>query len=262
MEKRETNNRTEAWNVVAFVLAIPLIALALTKIKPQINVINIAESKTDDNIDDMDKPKNGDQIEAEEVVKLEMNDRKEATDRAVYCFGTTRLLEKRREKYKLLNKIIKFTGISIPISLGFFATSPKIAALIPTLEPVIMPILLSITAFLNIALLYLSVWALVDEWDAKIEIYTDSISNNMQYFKVFKEIAERYIENPTDYSAKLKEMILLDDVQQKQDGKENFSNKDYRHITRLGLHQLHLPCPNCKKVPSLEKTKTCETCGI
>jgi len=192
----------------------------------------------------------------------EKNDRMEAEDRAVYCIGTAKLFEERRKKYKLRNKIIKFTGLSIPISLGFFAMSPEIESLIPILKPVIMPILLSITTLLNAALLLLSVWALVDEWDAKVENYTESVSNNRHYFNVFKEISERYDENPTEYAAKYKEMILLDDIQRNKDGKENFSAWDYRFITRHGLFQLHLPCPKCGNIPSLEKSKTCENCGV
>jgi len=85
MEKQEMNNRTEACNIALLALTIPLslIALAFVKTKPKINIVNITESKTTDNIDDMDKPKSSEQIESE--------------SRAVYCFGTVRLLEKKRK---------------------------------------------------------------------------------------------------------------------------------------------------------------------
>jgi len=194
--------------------------------------------------------------------KREKSDRLEAEERAVYCFGTAKLFEERRKKYKLRNKIIKFTGLSIPISLGFFAMSPEISSLIPILKPIVMPILLSITTLINAAMLILSIWALVDEWDAKVENYTESVSNNRQYFKIFKEISERYDENPTEYAAKFKETILLDDIQQNKDDKENFSAWDDRFITRHGLYQLHLPCPKCGNIPSIKNPKPCENCGI
>lgn len=190
--------------------------------------------------------------------KREKNDRIEAEDRAVYCFGTAKLFENRRKSLRFFNKINKYIGLFIPLSFGFFFMSLKSSSLMPTLEP----IFLSITTLLNASLLFISLWALVNDWDVRLENYTESISNNRQYFKVFKEISERYDEKPTEYAAKLKEMILLDDMQQKKDDKENFSAKDNRFITRQGLYQLQLECPKCGNIPSIEKPKTCENCGI
>ncbi|MDR2554694.1 MAG: hypothetical protein LBC64_04625 [Fibromonadaceae bacterium] len=247
MEKQEMNNRKEACNMALLALTIPLsiIALAIAKAKTKINIINVteAESKTTDNIDDMDKPKSSEQIESER--------------RAVYCFGTMRLLEKKRKTLRFFNKTNKFIGLSIPICLSLSLVSAKDLPIIST----IMPIFPYITFILNIYILVISVWALIAEWDAKIENYTDSISNNMQYYKIFKEIAERYNENPTEYAAKFKETILLDDTQRKQDGRGDFSPKDHRFITRQGSHQLQFKCVDCNKIPDIKNPGTCRNCG-
>jgi len=187
------------------------------------------------------------------------NDLTEATNRAVYCFGTAKLLEKRRKRLRFWNRINKFIGLFIPVFIGLSFMSAKD---LPIIISTIMLIFPYIAFILNASMFVISILALVAEWDAKIENYTDSISNNMQYFNIFKEILDRYYESPKEYSAKLKETTSLDNVQQKQDGRENFSLKEYRFITRVGLYQLHLPCPECNKVPSLEKTKNCENCGV
>jgi len=240
------NNRTEMRNMAPFALAIPLsiIALAFAKAKIKINLVTNPESKTANS-----EPSN----------KCEpMNrDKKEAEDRAVFCFGTERLFEKRRKKYQLLNKATKFIGLFVPISLGFFAMSSQD----PELTLTLMPIFRYLTTFLNAVILVISVWSMVAEWDAKIENYTESISNNIQYYKAFKEILERYDENPTEYASKLKEMILLDDIQQNKDGKESYSAKDYRFIMRQGLYQLQTTCAKCGEIPDIINPGTCSNCG-
>jgi mobilome CxxCx(11)CxxC protein len=241
MKRQEIYERKETWDKALFALAIPLsivyLAFAKTKTCP------FAKNQKTDNTD---KPKSKDQIEAEM--------------RAVDCFGTARLLEKKRKTIKFFSKANKFIGLAIPLIFGTLYTLSNDKSLIPKLEPII-PIIQLITAILGLALLIISLLALVNDWDTRIENYTKSIPNNMRYHDTFCEIVERYYEDEKKYAALYRKTKSLDDMQQEKDGIEDFSIKDRQFITKHGLHQLDIKCPECKKVPDITKSGKCGNCG-
>jgi mobilome CxxCx(11)CxxC protein len=183
------------------------------------------------------------------------NDLAEARERAIFCFGTARLFEKRRKSLRFVNKINKYIGLFIPLSLGYFFISSG------TESESLMPIFIYTTAFFSTAQLLISLWALISDWDIKLENYTESVSNNARYYRIFKEIEERYDEDPAKYSAKLKEIMLLDDAQRDKDDRQNISASEDRFIMRRGLYQFQQKCSICGKIPDIRKPKKCANCG-
>jgi len=190
--------------------------------------------------------------------KQEKSDVRNAVDRAVYCFGTAKLFEKRRKKIGFRNKLTKYVGLLIPLSFGLFYMSLENSSLILTYTPILKYVALGF----NIILLFISSWALIFDWDNRLENFTESISNNRRYYKIFLEIAERYDEDIVKYANLYKETKLLDDAQQEKDEKENLSAEDERFIMREGLCQLHQECPKCKKIPDKGKSVKCSNCGM
>jgi len=251
MEKQELNNRKEAWDMALIKLAIPLsiIAFVFAKAKIKIKLCSYPKEKKKET-DDIDEPK------TEPTDKPKNKDQAEAEDRAVYCFGTAKLFEKRRKRIGFLNKLTKYVGLLIPLSFSLFYMSLENSSFILTFTPIFKYVALT----LNVILLFISSWALIFDWDNRLENFTESISNNRRYFKIFKEIAERYNEDETKYANLYRETILLDDIQQAKDDKENFSAKDDRFIMREGLYQTQRECTICGKIPDIN-LKNCSCCG-
>jgi len=247
MEKQEMNVRKETLDMALVKFAIPLsiiaFILAKTKVKIKFHSHPCQKAKETDNmkINKIDEPKN----------KQKNKNQIEAEDREVYCFGTAKLFEKRRKRIAFLNKLPKYIGLFIPLSLGIIVSSDN---------SFLMPIFKSIAFILNTIMLVLSLWALIFDWDNRLENFTESISNNRRYYKIFKEIAERYNEDETKYANLYRETILLDDMQQAKDDKENFSAKEDRFIMREGLYQTQRECTVCGRIPD-KNLNNCSCCG-
>jgi len=253
MEKQELNTRKEAWEMALIKLAIPLslIAYALAKAKIKIKFHSNPTAKKTDNINKpMEKPI---QKPIEEPTNdQEKNDREEAKRRAIFCFGTAKIFGKRRKTIGFFNKLIKYFGLLVFLSLSLLVSAE---------DPFLINVFKSVTFVFNVILLVFSLWALIFDWDNRLENFSEAISKNMQYFRVFKEIKERYNEDKTKYANLLTETKLLDDLQQEKDYKENFSAKECRFIMREGLYQLQLKCVVCGKIPNIANPEKCDNCG-
>lgn len=186
----------------------------------------------------------------------EEKDRIEAWDRAVYCFGTAKIFEKRLKQLNILNKGAKFIGLAVPLIIGYFVmTFGKENVLSASW-------FLYTAAILGFVQLSISLWALVDNWDDKLQCYAEFASENIHYSDTFENIGKRYGENKVEYARLLREMIALDGKQRKLNSKMNISRKENRYAMRYSLFQFERECVECKTIPIVDKPKRgCSICG-
>lgn len=180
----------------------------------------------------------------------------EAGQRALFCFGTAKIVENRMKRLKLANRIIKFLGLFIPLIIGGIVLSFGSCS---TLQPMFTPIL----GALALVQLVLSLWALVANWDQMIIDYSESKTKNLYLCDVLIDIYRNYTDDETKYDSIYKEFILRDTQQRDNDNKNfNFSDKEKRLGMRYGLWLYQWPCAECNKIPNLRKPdKKCSVCG-
>ncbi len=175
-------------------------------------------------------------------------------NRCLFCFGTAAILNNKIRKLRLGNKLIKFFGLGIPLIIGGVVTSFSLNASF-------LPILLIVLGGFAVIQLVLSLWSLIDGWDNKIEVFSESKVKNSDYYDQFKTIASNFDSDTTKYESLYKELKIYDDIQRKSDEKICFSNKDKRFGMRAGLFQLQKECVSCKKIPDIKKPTKCSVCG-
>jgi mobilome CxxCx(11)CxxC protein len=187
-------------------------------------------------------------------MEMTLNDVQEAWDRALFCYGTAKIVEKRTKTLKFLNKINKFIGLAIPLSIGGVVISFGLnASLLPTA--------LLILGILGIFQLIVSLWSLIDDWENKIENYVNSKSRNLHYSDLFQKIAKESNEDKTKYTNVFIETMLYDKIQREEDNKMNISEKEKRYGLRYALFQFQRCCVGCGKIPNMKKISKCNVCG-
>ena len=175
-------------------------------------------------------------------------------DRSLYCYGTAYILQYKIKWISILNTIIKFIGLAIPLVIGGVVISFGY-------EKNLMPVLLIILGVLSIIQLVVSLWALVDGWDKKIEIYTESKLKNAELSDLFKDVAQRYDQDKEKYENIFNELMIKDNIQRTSDNKIHFSDKEKRKGLRAGLYQFQRKCLSCNQIPKSLKASNCEICG-
>lgn len=175
-------------------------------------------------------------------------------DRSLNCYGTAYLLQYKMQKITVFNTILKFMGLAIPLVVGGVVLSFGY-------NQALMPILLYVLGILSIIQLIVSLWAIVDNWDRKIEIYSESKLKNLELSDLLKDCALRYNQDKDKYDSVFTELIIKDDIQKRNDNKIYFSEKEKRKGLRAGLFQFQRECVSCKKIPKSLRASNCETCG-
>ncbi len=187
--------------------------------------------------------------------KREKNDRIEAWNRAVLCFGTARIFEEREKCIILFNKFTKITELIVPLITGS-------AAITFGINFSLMPkYVLIATGGIAIMQLIFSLWALIFSFEDKLKHYSDSVSNNTSYSEKFEEIGRRYDEDINEYEKTFEKMILLDNRQREIDGRMGITNKEKRFGMSEALSRFNRYCSMCGKKPDIDNSKKCKNCG-
>jgi len=170
-------------------------------------------------------------MEKQQMDKREENDRKEAWNRARYCYGTAEIFKRRQRRLSPWININKFMGFIVPLSVGS-------AVLTLGFDESLLHKILPIAGIFSFIQLIISLLSLIYNWDSKLESYKNSASKNMDYSEKFRNIGRRYDEDEK-YAEQLKEMILLDNVQRKIDEDMKISAKEERFGKKQGEIQFY-----------------------
>jgi len=192
-----------------------------------------------------------------EMDEKEKNDRIEAWNRAVCCFGTAKIFEKRLRELDPINKRTQILGFVTPLLFGCFVMFSDKENILSN------HVFLFFVAIFSFIQLFVSLWALVDNWNNKLGDYTTSISENMFYAGKFEDIGRRYSEDKDRHEKLLQETILSDDLQRKRDIKMNISAKEIRYGRRYALSRFQRKCAECGEIPIVDSpNKNCSLCKI
>ena len=189
-----------------------------------------------------------------EMEKNQNSIQNDARDRALHCYGTAKVVEKRLRNLNRIDKIAKFLGLILPLSIGSFVVTVGT-------DTALAPKLLYISGILGAFQLIITLWSLIDNWSGKLEDYMESKIKNMYYTDVFTEIGMRYKEDEAKYANLFNDTKILDNIQQGRDHKINITEKERRFGMRHALFQFRQICAGCKKIPSLGKPIKCDVCG-
>ncbi len=176
----------------------------------------------------------------------------ECFEKRFYCFGTTKIFEKRVEKYGFRLKTIGFMGLLSPILLGGFV------AAFSTDNEILKNILLPLCGVLTIIQAVLSLLSLVSKWDDLFAYSISAVKNNTRLTNDFEQLS-----NQSDIRIKKDIKRLLEEFnrQEVEDTAQSISIKEKRFAMRNTLFQYKNKCQTCSNIPVSLTPTTCDTCG-
>lgn len=183
-----------------------------------------------------------------EIEKL----KKECFEKRFYCFGTTKIFEKRVEKYGFRLKAISFMGLLSPVLLGGFV------AAFSTEHEVLKNILLPLCGFLTILQAVLSLLSLVSKWDDVFAYSISAVKNNTRLTNDFEQLSN---QSEGKIKRDLPRLLEAFNRQEIEDTAQSISIKEKRFAMRNTLFQYKNKCETCNKVPESLTPTTCDTCG-
>ncbi|WP_181316525.1 mobilome CxxCx(11)CxxC protein [Photobacterium iliopiscarium] len=182
----------------------------------------------------------------------EENFKKECFKCEFYSFGTSKIFEKRVDKYGCRLKAITFLGLLSPVLLGGFVASFSVESAL--LKNSLLPVCGSLTIFQAI----LSLLSLVCRWDETYSYAIGSVRNNTMLMNDFSRLKN------TNAKVNSKRFQLLTgdyDRQNNADIGQNISTKEMRYAMRQSLFQYKSECRTCGIKPISLKPSKCDTCG-
>lgn len=180
--------------------------------------------------------------------------RRDCWDKALYSFGSNYVFGQRIRKYEKRNKLLKFSGIVMPLILGGIAGAYGS-------ESVILPILITALAPLGVFQLTISLAAIIWDWDKELS-YAYEASQSYNYLSSrFTDMAKR---PPPDYTEFEKAHAVLKTeyaLREQQDEKHKMSEREERKGMRAGLRQYQKQCAGCSIAPLSMESTNCSVCG-
>ncbi|WP_432467915.1 mobilome CxxCx(11)CxxC protein [Agarivorans sp. Z349TD_8] len=101
--------------------------------------------------------------------------KKSIKDYEFYCFGTTRIFEKRANQLKQLRTWITFLGLVTPVIVGGIVLSFGV-------NEKVMPYLILVAGIVGTFQLVLSAWSIVARWDERYEYSVESLRANTELY--------------------------------------------------------------------------------
>jgi len=179
----------------------------------------------------------------------------DAWNRALHCYATAKIVETRLRNLNRIDKISKFLGLILPLSIGSFVITVG-------MNTTLSPVLLYVSGILGAFQLTITLWSLIDNWNSKLEDYLESKTKNLYYMEIFNEIGNRYSEDEIKYKNLSNETNIYDNIQRERDNKMNVTEKERHFGMRHALVQFQRVCTGCNQKPILTKTKKCDVCGL
>ena len=189
--------------------------------------------------------------------QLTMNDPDKETllklcrEKEFHAYGTSRIFERRAERYGNGRTWITYFGIVIPLLVG--ATAMAFGA-----DSSLFPGLLYFAGFLAIIQLAISVWSVVARWDERHGQALESSRANTRLYNLWKKLGE----HPTSQlSERVEEARSIDHDQEQRDLASGITDKEKRFAMHEALFYFRKPCPTCKVIPQSKKPSECDMCG-
>jgi mobilome CxxCx(11)CxxC protein len=179
--------------------------------------------------------------------------KKKCWDNAIHSYGTGYIFQQRAAILKNRLKILTFSGIVVPLSIGSivmsFGANPKI-----------LPICLFISGILGTLQLIGFAWSIVAKWDDSYGYSLDSTSANHRLSNAYSKLAESSGEL-TDFELRFNLLEQENQSRMDMDYKQGISENEKREGMRAALKQFQRPCVQCKQVPFSMNSSNCDVCG-
>lgn len=181
--------------------------------------------------------------------------RQDSWDKALYSFGCNYLFGKRIMKYSRLNRILKFSGILIPVVIG------AIAATYYGNVELILEWAIILLAPLGIVQLILSLWAIIWDWDNELS-YAFEASQHYSYLgEEFKKLGNTPPLSLSELEQRSALLAVEYNTREQRDLKHAFKDEENRMGMRAGLRQFQRQCAGCNVKPLSMKPTDCDVCG-
>lgn len=177
--------------------------------------------------------------------------RQDAWNHVIHTFGTAYVFEQRARGPKTRLKLLAFSGLALPLVLGFYVTVFGRDA--PQLETAVV-IAGCVAGAQGVA----SLWALVAKWDDQYSASLEGVVTNYRLASRFKE----YASNPPPDEEVVYRLLRTElSAREAEDHKLLLTDKEKRMGLRAGLRELERACVSCKKVPRSLEASSCDVCG-
>lgn len=178
--------------------------------------------------------------------------KEKAKDYEFYCFGTTRIFEKRASSLKFLRTLITFLGLITPIMAGSiflsFGTHEKLT-----------PYLIAIAGIAAAIQLALSTWSIVARWDESYEYAVESLRSNTELYNSFKSLPEE--KDSARLLERYQQLKALYEARELKDLGQNIKDKEKRFANFESLKYYKQKCQLCGSIPISQKPGKCTACG-
>lgn len=168
-------------------------------------------------------------------------------------FGTGYIFERRTRAVKRLLRILTFTGVAGPASLGALLAAYG-------LQWQYLPTALSITIGLMVVQFIISLWSLVNQWDSDLAYALESTASNYRLSEGFYQIA-RSDESKAKVEKELSALEAEARVRTEMDFRQGITDKEKRRGMKAALRQFQLKCVGCEITPLSLRSTNCDVCG-
>lgn len=176
-------------------------------------------------------------------------------NRAINCFGTGQIFQKRSQKLTIKLKFLSFMGLVLPLLLGGYVLSYGIDNTEKIKE------FIKWAAGIGILQLVISLWSIVFSWADDQQYCLESAAENLELSAKFQELGKLTAAPPEDLEVRYAALKARDESRNSADSKRNVSAKEYRYGHRAGLRQMERKCKGCATIPTSMNSTSCNVCG-
>jgi len=170
---------------------------------------------------------------------------------AIESFGTAYIFEKRAAKFRGRMRLLAFSGIVLPLTVGAVAGAFGAGSSI-------LAISIVVAGVLGVFQLGLSAWAISAKWDDSLGYSQESTTDNYRLSKEFATLAKLA---STTFQLQLAILEAQSQSRDAQDQRQDISDPEKRMGLRAALRQFERKCVKCEKVPDSMEPTDCPVCG-
>lgn len=172
-------------------------------------------------------------------------------ERAVHCFGTAAIFERRAERWAHYTGVLTFLGIVGPLVVGGAALSFGVGG--RWIGP-----LLILASVVGLMQLVLSVWSLTAGWRTSLAYARESAADNHRLAEEFQKLAK---STPKDFAVRYDLIDNSYSYRSMSDVKQDVTFEEKRYGLRCGLHRFQRSCVECQLIPKPDAPSSCSVCG-
>ncbi len=182
------------------------------------------------------------------------DERRNCHDAALRCFGTAYIFEQRAKPLALAQKLVAFSSLAGPISIGILVTTVGLTSRL-------IPLAIGVAATFSALQTIVSLWSLAAKWPDSLAYYVESKAENYHLAERFTSLGRDTALAQNKWRTEYAMLETRGEHRTNLDLRINITDEEKRMAMRAALREYERPCAGCQETPTSLHAGECHVCG-